>query len=59
MQLMARLPHLEERIKKYVDMVNNQKTLLLRFRGVGKLSKEEALKYRRSWTDGTGKRCGL
>jgi membrane-bound hydrogenase subunit alpha len=41
----ARLPHLEERIKKYVDMVNNQKTLLLRFRGVGKLSKEEALKY--------------
>jgi membrane-bound hydrogenase subunit alpha len=41
----ARLPHLEERIKKYVDMVNNQKTLLLRFRGVGRLSKGEALKY--------------
>jgi membrane-bound hydrogenase subunit alpha len=41
----SRLPHLEERIKKYVHMVNNQKTLLLRFRGVGKLSKEEALKY--------------
>jgi membrane-bound hydrogenase subunit alpha len=42
---LLRLPHLEDRIKKYVDMVNNQKTLLVRFRGVGKLSKEEALKY--------------
>ena len=42
---LARLPVLEERVKKYVDMVNNQKTLLARFRGIGKLSKEEALKY--------------
>lgn len=42
---LARLPNLEERIKKYVDMVNNQETMLLRFCGVGKLSKEEALKY--------------
>jgi len=42
---LVRLPHLEERIKKYVDMVNNQETLLIRFKGIGKLSKEEVLKY--------------
>jgi membrane-bound hydrogenase subunit alpha len=42
---LARLPNLEERIKKYVDMVNNQETMLIRFRGVGTMSKEEALKY--------------
>jgi membrane-bound hydrogenase subunit alpha len=42
---LSRLPHLEERIQKYFDMVNNQETLLIRFRGVGKLSKEEVLKY--------------
>jgi len=42
---LARLPGLEDRIKKYVDMVNSEETLLIRFRGVGTMSKEEALKY--------------
>ena len=42
---LERLPNLEERIKKYVDMVNSEETMLIRFRGVGKLSKEEALRY--------------
>jgi len=42
---LARLPDLEERIKKYVEMVNSEETLLIRFRGVGRMSKEEALKY--------------
>jgi NADH-quinone oxidoreductase subunit D len=42
---LSRLPHLEERIQHYLNMVNNQETLLLRFKGVGKLSKEEVLKY--------------
>ena len=42
---LARLPNLEERVNKYVDMVNTEETMLIRFRGVGKLSKEEALRY--------------
>ena len=42
---LSRLPHLEERIQQYLNMVNNQKTLLIRFKGVGTLSKEEALRY--------------
>jgi membrane-bound hydrogenase subunit alpha len=42
---LSRLPVLEERIRQYVDMVDNQETMLIRFRGVGKLTKEEALKY--------------
>jgi NADH-quinone oxidoreductase subunit D len=42
---LSRLPHLEERIQDYLNMVNNQETMLLRFRGVGKLSKEEVLKF--------------
>ena len=42
---LARLPNLEERVNKYVDMVNYEETMLLRFRGVGRLSKEEALRY--------------
>jgi NADH-quinone oxidoreductase subunit D len=42
---LLRLPGLEDRIKKYVDMVNSEETLLIRFRGVGRMSKEEALKY--------------
>jgi membrane-bound hydrogenase subunit alpha len=42
---LARLPDLEERIKKYVEMVNSEETLLIRFRGVGRMSREEALKY--------------
>ena len=42
---LERLPHLEERIARYVEMVNDQQTLLLRFKGVGKLTREEVLKY--------------
>jgi membrane-bound hydrogenase subunit alpha len=42
---LSRLPVLEERIKQYLDMVNSQETLLIRFRGVGRMSREEALKY--------------
>ena len=42
---LERLPNLEERIKKYVDMVNTEETMLIRFRGVGKISREEALRY--------------
>ncbi|MGD0079265.1 MAG: nickel-dependent hydrogenase large subunit [Methanoregula sp.] len=42
---LQRLPNLEERITKYVDMVQNQETMLLRFRGIGKLTREEVLKY--------------
>jgi membrane-bound hydrogenase subunit alpha len=42
---LSRLPKLEEQIAKYVDMVMNQETMLLRFQGIGKLSKAEALKY--------------
>jgi NADH-quinone oxidoreductase subunit D len=42
---LARLPHLEERVNTYVEMVNCEETLLIRFRGVGRLSKEEALRY--------------
>ncbi len=40
-----RLPKLEERIAKYRDMVNREQTMIVRFRGVGKLSKDEVLKY--------------
>jgi NADH-quinone oxidoreductase subunit D len=36
---------LEDRLAKYVDMVSSDQTLQIRFRGVGKLTKEEALKY--------------
>ncbi len=42
---LARLPKLEDRIAKYATMVNEEETVLLRFVGVGKLSKEEALRY--------------
>ena len=42
---LSRLPALEERIKKYRDMVNSEETMLIRFRGVGRMSREEALKY--------------
>lgn len=42
---LGRLPYLEERINEYVRMVNDQQTLLMRFKGVGKLTREEALKY--------------
>jgi NADH-quinone oxidoreductase subunit D len=42
---LSRLPDLEERIRKYVDMVNSEETMLIRFRGGGKMSREEVLKY--------------
>ncbi len=41
---LKRLPHLEDRIAKYRDMVNKEETMMLRFRGVGKLSKDDILK---------------
>lgn len=40
-----RLPHLEDRIARYIEMVNDQQTMLLRFKGVGKLTREEVLNY--------------
>jgi membrane-bound hydrogenase subunit alpha len=42
---LLRLPNLEERINKYVEMVNSEETMLIRFRGVGRMTKDEALKY--------------
>lgn len=42
---LSRLPPLEERIKKYLDMVSSHETLLIRFRGVGRMTREEALQY--------------
>lgn len=39
----ARLPALEDRIRAYVGMVESEETMLARFRGVGCLSREEAL----------------
>lgn len=42
---LERLPVLEDRIAQYVDMVSNQETMLIRFQGVGKLTKDEILKY--------------
>jgi membrane-bound hydrogenase subunit alpha len=41
----ARLPTLEERITEYLDLVGSQETMLMRFRGIGRLSASEALKY--------------
>ena len=40
---LGRLPHLVERMAAYVDMVNQEETMLLRFKGVGTLTKEQAL----------------
>jgi len=42
---LARLPLLEERIKKYVAMLEEEETMLLRFRGIGKMTRHEALAY--------------
>lgn len=42
---LARLPLLEERIQKYVAMVEEEETMLLRFRGIGKMTRDEALAY--------------
>jgi NADH-quinone oxidoreductase subunit D len=42
---LARLPLLEERIKKYVAMVEEEETMLLRFRGIGKMTRHETLAY--------------
>jgi NADH-quinone oxidoreductase subunit D len=39
------LTKLEDRLAKYVDMVISVETLKMRFCGVGKLTKEEALRY--------------
>src|SRR5512138_3648008 len=42
---LARLPVLEERIRSYGDMVNSQETMLIRFRDVGTMSRQEALRW--------------
>ncbi len=42
---LARLPLLEERITKYVAIVEEEETMLLRFRGIGKMTRDEALAY--------------
>ncbi len=42
---LERLPHLEERIAAYREMVAHEPTTLARFRGVGRLSKDDALRY--------------
>jgi membrane-bound hydrogenase subunit alpha len=42
---LARLPLLEERIKKYVAMVEEEETMLLRFKGIGKMCRKDALLY--------------
>jgi NADH-quinone oxidoreductase subunit D len=39
------LAKLEDRLAKYVDMVISDETLKMRFCGVGKLTREEALRY--------------
>ena len=41
---LARVPVLEDRLAKYMKMLNSEETVLIRFRGIGKLSKAEALK---------------
>jgi membrane-bound hydrogenase subunit alpha len=40
-----RLPKLERRIAGYAQMVNDEQTVLMRFKGVGKLTQEQALKF--------------
>jgi len=39
------LPGLDERLVKYREMVRQQETMILRFRGVGKITKAQALSY--------------
>jgi NADH-quinone oxidoreductase subunit D len=39
------LPNLEGRLAKYREMVRRQETLLMRFRGVGKMTRAQALRY--------------
>ena len=41
---LKRLPKLEDRIAKYVEMLEAEETVLLRFKGVGYLTKDQALK---------------
>lgn len=42
---LKRLPHLEDRIARYRDMVGKERTMLARFRGVGTLTKDDALRF--------------
>ena len=42
---LAALPHLDERLVKYREMVRRQETMILRFRGIGRLTKAQALSY--------------
>src|SRR5574337_680649 len=41
---LARLPRIEQRIADYAKMVSDEQTVLMRFKGVGHLTKEQALK---------------
>ena len=41
---LALLRPLEERLSAYRDMVNEEETMMIRFRGIGKLSRAEALR---------------
>jgi len=42
---LSRLKPLDERLERYVDMVRHERTTLVRFRGVGRLSRDQALAY--------------
>ena len=42
---LKRLPKLEERIAKYAAMVDKEETMLLRFKDVGKLTKDQILQF--------------
>jgi NADH-quinone oxidoreductase subunit D len=42
---LERLPVLQEQIAMYTDMVTRDQTMHMRFHGIGKLSKADALKY--------------
>jgi len=44
-RVLRRLPVLEERIAKYRRMIAHEPTTLARFRGIGRLTREEALRY--------------
>jgi NADH-quinone oxidoreductase subunit D len=43
--ILQRLPTLEEQIASYVDLLRKQETVLLRFQGIGKITREQALAY--------------
>jgi NADH-quinone oxidoreductase subunit D len=42
---LERLPALEDQIAGYVDLVRKQETVLLRFQGIGRITREQALSF--------------